>query len=205
MPDRVATVVLRPFRPADLAFLLTIRSDLAAQHMLLAHPVPSDLMAVEAWVARREAEPGGLFRLVEAGPVEAGPVEAGSVEAGLAEGGPAEGGRMGDGAGHRAGFVQIGRVHRLDRYGYAGICLAAPARGRGLGFAAMRQLMAEAAAMGLRKLLLEVRHDNAPALALYQRLGYRDAGVLVSHYHDGDRWHDVHMLEAMLPETIGAA
>jgi RimJ/RimL family protein N-acetyltransferase len=171
MPDRDATAVLRPFRPADLAFLLTIRNDLAAQHMLLAHPVPSDLTAVEAWVARREAEPGGLFRLVE------------------------------DACGHPAGFVQIGRVHRLDRYGYAGICLAAPARGRGLGFAAMRRLMAEAAAMGLRKLLLEVRHDNAPALALYRRLGYRDAGVLVSHYHDGDRWHDVHMLETMLPGT----
>jgi ribosomal protein S18 acetylase RimI-like enzyme len=52
------------------------------------------------------------------------------------------------------------------------IYLEAPQRGRGLGRAALRALMDEARALGVRALHLEVEADNAPAQALYRSEGF---------------------------------
>jgi len=52
------------------------------------------------------------------------------------------------------------------------IYLEAPQRGRGLGRAALRALMDEARAHGVRALHLEVDADNAPAQALYRSAGF---------------------------------
>lgn len=59
------------------------------------------------------------------------------------------------------------------------------ARGRGLG----RQLLADAEACaqarGCTTLALEVRADNAAALALYRGAGYRVERLLAGYYEDG--------------------
>jgi diamine N-acetyltransferase len=52
------------------------------------------------------------------------------------------------------------------------IYLEAPQRGQGLGRAALRALMDEARAAGVRALHLEVEADNAPAQALYRSEGF---------------------------------
>jgi ribosomal protein S18 acetylase RimI-like enzyme len=52
------------------------------------------------------------------------------------------------------------------------IYLEPPQRGQGLGRAALRALMDEARALGVRALHLEVEADNAPAQALYRSEGF---------------------------------
>jgi ribosomal protein S18 acetylase RimI-like enzyme len=54
--------------------------------------------------------------------------------------------------------------------------LAPEARGRGLGRRAMEFLEAEARELGVQALHLEVGAENARALALYGRSGFRDNG-----------------------------
>lgn len=57
------------------------------------------------------------------------------------------------------------------------ICVAAGARGRGVGTALLRALEAEAAQRGLGELRLEVTDTNPRAQALYQRAGFRSDRV----------------------------
>ena len=54
--------------------------------------------------------------------------------------------------------------------------LAPEARGRGFGRQAMGFLEAEARALGIQALHLEVGAENARALALYRHSGFRDTG-----------------------------
>lgn len=58
-------------------------------------------------------------------------------------------------------------------------------RGKGLGTALVRVLGALAAAAGAERLELAVRVDNARALALYRRLGFRALRLL--HFPSGER------------------
>jgi len=55
------------------------------------------------------------------------------------------------------------------------IFLEAPQRGHGLGRAALRALLDEARALGVRAVHLEVEADNAPAQALYRSEGFAGA------------------------------
>jgi len=55
-------------------------------------------------------------------------------------------------------------------------------QGRGLGRALLVDLMDEAQRRGVRELLLEVRADNEPAIALYQSLGFREIDRRAGYY-----------------------
>lgn len=82
--------------------------------------------------------------------------------------------------------------------GYAGLDLAgdtadvmtlavnAAYRGIGLGHRLLEGLLADAAAAGVAAVLLEVRADNAPALALYAAHGFRQLAVRPRYYQPGD-------------------
>jgi RimJ/RimL family protein N-acetyltransferase len=173
--DSKNEVCLRELRPSDIAVLRGLRLDFSLQHLLLAHPAGSSCSDVDAWIARRQVEEGGLFRIVATS------------------------------AGDALGFAQIARVHWIDRYGYAGICLAPSARGRGIGKAAIGSLLSIAQIeIGLRKLLLEVRGDNSKALTLYGRAGFRVVGTMAAHYFDGRDYHDVVLMEQSLYGRTGA-
>ena len=82
----------------------------------------------------------------------------------------------------RAGTRLVG-YGRLDRgrgeaavLGVVALTVLAAYRRKGLGEALMRALLRSAATAGLREVWLAVRPDNAPALRLYERLGFgRDA------------------------------
>jgi ribosomal-protein-alanine N-acetyltransferase len=56
------------------------------------------------------------------------------------------------------------------------------ARGRGLGSRLVGQGATEAAAGGATRLFLEVAADNGPALALYARAGFLEAGRRPGYY-----------------------
>jgi ribosomal protein S18 acetylase RimI-like enzyme len=63
------------------------------------------------------------------------------------------------------------------------------ARGRGLGEALVGAVERMARARGSAQLRLEVRQDNAGAIRLYERLGYRLFGAYPGFYEDGaDAW-----------------
>lgn len=69
------------------------------------------------------------------------------------------------------------------------IAVAHEARGRGVGQALMRAAERAAQARGCTRLRLEVRQDNAAAIRLYERIGYRRFGAYSGFYEDGaDAW-----------------
>lgn len=66
------------------------------------------------------------------------------------------------------------------------IALAASARGRGLGRALLRDLLAIARDRGARETFLEVRADNPIAQALYTSEGFREIGRRPRYYQPDD-------------------
>lgn len=65
------------------------------------------------------------------------------------------------------------------------VVVAPPARGRRFAERLIRAAEAEARALGLKQIKLEVRADNAAARALYAKLGYVEDEVLPGYYEDG--------------------
>lgn len=59
------------------------------------------------------------------------------------------------------------------------------ARGMGLGAQLVTTAEAEARRLGLARMSLEVRADNAAARAMYARLGYAETAQLPGYYDDG--------------------
>ena len=96
------------------------------------------------------------------------------------------------------GFIQISEIHRKNAYGWLGMALAPEARGRGIAPQAIAAVEDEARAIGLRKLLRQGRTDNPGAIAAYERAGYSRVGVMREHYDDGERLHDVLIMERLL-------
>jgi ribosomal protein S18 acetylase RimI-like enzyme len=58
------------------------------------------------------------------------------------------------------------------------------ARGRGVGERLVRTVLDSAAEEGLSRVLLEVAHENAPARALYERMGFVPTGRTGAMPHD---------------------
>jgi len=58
------------------------------------------------------------------------------------------------------------------------------ARRRGVARALLEQVEAAARDGGATELVLELREDNAAALALYRSLGFDQTGTLLAYYHD---------------------
>ncbi|HEX6613734.1 MAG TPA: GNAT family N-acetyltransferase [Rhodanobacteraceae bacterium] len=69
------------------------------------------------------------------------------------------------------------------------IAIARPARGKGLGSALLDAAECEARKRGRGAIRLEVRTDNAPAIALYEKTGYRRGPCMAGFYENGlDAW-----------------
>jgi ribosomal-protein-alanine N-acetyltransferase len=66
------------------------------------------------------------------------------------------------------------------------VAVADTAQGRGIGARLLDALVAEAAARGATSLLLEVRADNAAAVALYTRFGFEQIAVRRRYYQPAD-------------------
>jgi ribosomal-protein-alanine acetyltransferase len=69
------------------------------------------------------------------------------------------------------------------------IAVSPEARGQGLGALLLQRLERIARTNGLSEIRLEVRQDNATALALYESRGYKNFGARSGYYEDGaDAW-----------------
>ena len=88
--------------------------------------------------------------------------------------------------------VAAGESHILN------VCVHPDHQGEGLGRRLMDHLLALAADYGASMALLEVRPSNAPARALYQRLGFNEIGTRPNYYPDGDAREDALVLARQL-------
>lgn len=77
-----------------------------------------------------------------------------------------------------------------DRYGPAGhiitLDVAPEARRRKIGTALLEAAHASLARQGVREVELETSTANEPAIAFWQRHGYRSCGVLPNYYENGE-------------------
>ncbi len=85
------------------------------------------------------------------------------------------------------------------------IAVAPSAQGRGVGRLLLRSLVRQAALGGATGLLLEVRADNAPAIALYTQEGFERISVRRRYYQPGDVDAWIMRLRPLPPavETVG--
>ena len=83
------------------------------------------------------------------------------------------------------------------------VYVGADARGRGVGRALLEALIPAAEASGFWTLMAGVLAENAPSLALHERVGFRRVGVQRGMGRDArGRWRDVVLLERR-SDTVG--
>lgn len=105
------------------------------------------------------------------------------------------------GAAQIVGHVQITAIHPIHRSATLGILIGrAEHRGRGLGAEAMRLAIDYCwRHLNLRRLTLSVQAGNAPAIALYERLGFETEGTLRSVQFIDGAWIDLRLMALMRP------
>lgn len=84
------------------------------------------------------------------------------------------------------GYILLLRRHGTRLARIYSICVDPEARGRRIAEALMRVGESAALAAGSAWVRLEVRRDNAGAIRLYERLGYRRFGAIPHYYEDGE-------------------
>lgn len=73
------------------------------------------------------------------------------------------------------------------------------AQGQGLGAQLLEAALARAAQAGAEEMLLEVAADNAPAAALYEKMGFRPVGRRANYYKNvSNQWVDAIVLRRAL-------
>ena len=83
-------------------------------------------------------------------------------------------GEAGDGSARRIGV--------LDEIHINNLAVRAEYQGRGLGTALLKHVLETGASRGAARATLEVRRSNAPALRLYERLGFTVAATRPNYY-----------------------
>jgi ribosomal-protein-alanine N-acetyltransferase len=79
----------------------------------------------------------------------------------------------------------VGAESVLDESNVGNIVTHREYRGRGIATKLFKVLLAELMEKGIRKLFLEVEHDNVPAIALYEKLGFTGYGYRRDYYGKG--------------------
>ena len=78
----------------------------------------------------------------------------------------------------------VGSQSVLDGADMMNLAVSPDFRRQGIGEALVKALVAHLQKKGIIVLLLEVRASNAPAIALYQRLGFEQVGRRPRYYHN---------------------
>jgi len=104
-----------------------------------------------------------------------------------------------------AGYVQISSIEPIHRSANLGILIGRPEdRGRGMGREAMELTIGFCRDhLNLTRLSLAVHTDNAPAIALYDKLGFVTEGVQRAAQFIAGRWVDLRLM-ALIDPARGA-
>ncbi len=156
-------MILRDLQWGDLSVLAEHERDLFA----------ADAWTEATWWAELAGRPRRDYVVAELGRDAA----EGDAAGGDAAGGDAAGGRI---VGY-AGLDHAGAVADVMT-----LAVVAAYRGRGVGDLLLRELLCRAEAGGATAMMLEVRADNATALALYERHGFAQVSVRPRYYQPGD-------------------
>lgn len=76
--------------------------------------------------------------------------------------------------------------HIMDEGHVTNVAVKSTFRGQGIGEMLMRALLNEVKQENIEAVTLEVRVSNAPAIRLYEKLGFVSVGVRPGYYHDGE-------------------
>lgn len=95
-------------------------------------------------------------------------------------------------------LAYAGFWHVLDEADINNVAVLAEQRGQGYGRQLLQAVLARAFGLGCKRLTLEVRPSNAPALALYQSLGFVVCGRRRGYYQDNGE--DALLMECVLAE-----
>ena len=83
--------------------------------------------------------------------------------------------------------------HIMDEGHITNVAVKSTFRGQGIGESLMRALMEETKKEQIEAVTLEVRVSNAPAIRLYEKMGFVGVGVRPGYYPDGEgaviMWH----------------
>jgi phosphinothricin acetyltransferase len=90
---------------------------------------------------------------------------------------------------------------------YAGIAefsvyVARDARGLGAGTTAMRALIDAVQPAGIWKLVSRIFIENTASRKLMTSMGFREVGIYEKHAKLDGRWHDVVIVERLIPENL---
>lgn len=75
-----------------------------------------------------------------------------------------------------------GFLQSFDEADITNVAVSPAYRGRGVGYAMLAELMRRGQDRGVSRYTLEVRFGNVPAIRLYHRLGFEDAGIRKNFY-----------------------
>jgi phosphinothricin acetyltransferase len=75
-------------------------------------------------------------------------------------------------------------------------------RGHGVGQDLMKAMQEAARERGFYKIVGRVMADNEPARKLCQLMGWREVGVHAKHGKLGNAWHDLVLVEFLIPENL---
>lgn len=75
-----------------------------------------------------------------------------------------------------------GLLQALDEADITNVAVRESARGKKIGYRMLTELMRLGEERGITAFTLEVRKSNAPALALYEKLGFETAGIRKNFY-----------------------
>jgi phosphinothricin acetyltransferase len=104
-------------------------------------------------------------------------------------------------AGAVVGFASWLPYSAREAYGGVGdytVYVARGARGGRVGSALMRQLVIDAEAAGMWKLMSRIFTTNTPSIALAHRHGFREVGLHLKHGRLDGEWRDVVVVERLL-------
>ncbi|MEM7037357.1 MAG: UDP-4-amino-4,6-dideoxy-N-acetyl-beta-L-altrosamine N-acetyltransferase [Bacteroidota bacterium] len=109
-------------------------------------------------------------------------------------------------AGRAVGVVNVVALHATHRSCHLGIYFGAQdIRGKGLGRGTMRLLLARVfGELGMNKIVAEAFSWNGQAIALYEKMGFRQEGVFRQEIWKDGKFHDVVRL-ALLAEEWNSA
>lgn len=74
----------------------------------------------------------------------------------------------------------------IDDADIEGVTVDSLYRRKGIGEKLVRGAIAHVLSMGIKKILLEVRESNAQAIALYEKVGFKNISVRKNYYQDGE-------------------
>jgi RimJ/RimL family protein N-acetyltransferase len=153
------TIVVRPAVPGDAATLTALADAVAAEPegWVLSHDPPRSVDDERRYLRALRRHPDGAVFVVVAD-------------------------------GELVGRLSVGRdPHPLSAHvADLGVAVAASHRRRGVGTALLAAAESWARGAGVTKLELHVFPHNAPAIALYEKLGYEREGVRRAQYRKAD-------------------